>query len=103
MHGGSGSTRDQFRRILREDGYRNIPPMPLEPGDVVLYGRSPDKVDHVGMVHRTQIALEHEVWVRSKWGQGGVSISTSFTTYRPCSANPSSTGGSYDCAGHRNP
>lgn len=65
----------EFRQILRDDGYRIITE-PLLPGDVVLYGRSSDGVDHVGMVHLRSLVLppaqpEPEVWVRSKWGDGG--------------------------------
>ena len=67
---------DEFLQILQEDGYRAIPPTPLETGDVVVYGTPPDSVAHVGMVHRTQLASlptrpEPEVWVLSKWGEGG--------------------------------
>lgn len=66
---------DQFRRILTDDGYRPVTDSP-RPGDLVLYGKSLEGVDHIGVVHHTCLANlperpEPEVWVRSKWGDCG--------------------------------
>lgn len=66
---------DQFRKILADDGYRPVT-APPKPGDVVLYGTPEKGVDHVGVVHHMFIAYppqrpKPEVWVRSKWGEGG--------------------------------
>ena len=66
---------DEFRRILSDDGYSPVTGPPL-PGDVVLYGESLKRVDHVGFVHDIDLAdlpqrPEPVVWVRSKWGPWG--------------------------------
>lgn len=65
---------DQFRKILNDDGYKPVQDSP-QPGDIVLYGL-PESVNHVGVVHHTDLASLPErpeplVWVRSKWGWCG--------------------------------
>ena len=66
---------DEFRQILTDDGYQPVT-QPFQPGDVVLYGKSLDDIDHVGFVHCVNRVMlpsrrEPEVWVRSKWGPWG--------------------------------
>ena len=65
---------EHFRQILEDDGYEPVTD-PARPGDIVLYGTSPESIDHVGVVHHVPIASSshepHEIWVHSQWGGVG--------------------------------
>ena len=65
---------DDFNQILEDDGYERITGPP-SPGDIVLYGTSPESIAHVGVVHHTPVAssphASHEILVRSQWGDAG--------------------------------
>lgn len=59
---------EDIRRILIEDGYRQIGEQDVLAGDVVLYNNSDGDIEHSGIViRRPELRIP---WVVSKWSTG---------------------------------
>ena len=73
---------DLVRRILKEDGYRQIASEDMQMGDIVLYADQSQRVSHVGMIASMHVGMIasmpverqgqlNPVRILSQWGSDG--------------------------------
>jgi len=65
---------DHVHMILNDDGYVEVSPSEVEPGDLVLYRDDRGDISHVAVVVRHEPDLEKALWrttVLSQWGSDG--------------------------------
>jgi hypothetical protein len=62
---------DEVRKVLADDGYRQIGLGDLREGDLVIYSTRPGGIDHAAVVTAFDLTDPSVAWVISQWGQDG--------------------------------